>query len=179
MARRWGAPGPIGRGLRLLGMASGDESLALLHQAVEVTESSPAHLEHARALVALGSAMRRAGRRTDARDPLRRGLDAASRCGATELGRQARDELLIAGARPHRDSLTGPDALTPSERRVADLAATGLRNRDIARTLTVSSKTVEIHLTSVYRKLGISARAALAAALAGADDAANAVGTNS
>jgi DNA-binding CsgD family transcriptional regulator/tetratricopeptide (TPR) repeat protein len=177
MARRWGAPGPLGRALRLLGTVSGDEGLALLHQAVEVTEGSPAHLEHARALVALGSVMRRAGRRTDARDPLRRGLDAAARCGATELARQARDELLVAGARPHGDSLTGPGALTPSERRVADLAATGLRNRDIAHALSVSLKTVEIHLTSVYRKLGISTRAALPGALAGVEDAAHAAGT--
>jgi DNA-binding CsgD family transcriptional regulator/tetratricopeptide (TPR) repeat protein len=177
LARRWGAPGPLGRALRLQGSMNGDDGIALLHQAVEVTEGSPAHLEHARALVALGSVMRRAGRRTDARVPLRRGLDAATRCGATEVSRQARDELLVAGARPHRVSLTGPGALTPSERRVADLAADGLRNGDIAHTLSVSRKTVEIHLTSVYRKLGISTRAALAGALTGVEEAGHAVDT--
>jgi DNA-binding NarL/FixJ family response regulator len=57
--------------------------------------------------------------------------------------------------------------LTPSERRVADLAADGLSNRDIAQTLFVTPKTVEVHLTSAYRKLDIATRQQLADALAG------------
>jgi DNA-binding CsgD family transcriptional regulator len=84
------------------------------------------------------------------------------------LAERARADLLATGARPRRGPLTGPGSLTPSERRVADLAAEGRRNRESARVLYVSSKTVEVHLTSVYRKLGISTRSELRGALAGA-----------
>ena len=65
-----------------------------------------------------------------------------------------------------REALSGPESLTPSELRVAELAAAGHSNRDIAQTLYVTPKTVEVHLTSIYRKLGISTRATLADALA-------------
>ena len=89
----------------------------------------------------------------------------ASHCGAQPLAEHARNELYAAGGRPRREALTGPESLTPSERRVAELAAAGQSNRDIARTLYVTPKTVEVHLTSVYRKLGIRSRAALSKAL--------------
>ena len=112
-------------------------------------------------MTALGSALRRARRPTDARDPLRRGFEAASRCGAQPLAEYARAELYAAGGRPRRKALTGPDSLTPSERRIAGLAAGGASNREIAQTLYVTPKTIEVHLTSIYRKLGISRRAEL------------------
>jgi DNA-binding CsgD family transcriptional regulator len=161
-ARRWGAPGALGRTLRLLGTMRG---LAPLREAVEVTDGSAARLEHAKALTALGLALRRARQPARAREPLRRGFEAASRCGAQPLAELARAELYAAGGRPRREALTGPESLTPSERRVADLAAEGQSNRNIAQALYVTPKTVEFHLTSAYRKLGISSRAALAAAL--------------
>jgi DNA-binding CsgD family transcriptional regulator len=163
-ARHWGAPGALGHTLRLLGTARADAGL--LEEAVEVTERSSARLEHARALTALGQALRRARRPGDARDPLRRAFEVASRCGAQPLAEVARAELYAAGSRPRRDALTGPGSLTPSERRIADLAAEGQSNRDIAQALFVTPKTVEFHLTGVYRKLGISTRAALPGALA-------------
>ena len=72
---------------------------------------------------------------------------------------------MIAGGRPRRDALRGRDGLTPSELRVAQLAAAGQTNRQIAQALFVTQRTVENHLTSTYAKLGISARAALGAAL--------------
>lgn len=77
------------------------------------------------------------------------------------------EELVIAGARPKRVALSGVDALTASERRVAELAARGLRNREIAETLFVTQKTVEIHLGHTYAKLDIQGRSQLAAALGG------------
>jgi DNA-binding CsgD family transcriptional regulator len=163
-ARRWGAPGALGRTLRLLGTVRADAGL--LHEAVEVTGNSSARLEHAKALTALGMALRRARRPADARDPLRRAFEVASRCGAQPLAEAARAELYAAGGRPRREALTGPESLTPSERRIADLAAEGQSNRDIAQALFVTPKTVEFHLTGVYRKLGISTRAALPGALA-------------
>jgi DNA-binding CsgD family transcriptional regulator len=166
-ARRWGAPGALARTLRLLGVCRRDEGHELLREAVAVAEASPARLEYAKALSALGSALRRAGRRADAREALGRGFELATRCGAQPLVEWAKAELYASGGRPRREALSGPESLTPSERRIADLAADGHTNRDIAQTLYVTPRTVEGHLTSIYRKLGISARAALSAALAG------------
>jgi DNA-binding CsgD family transcriptional regulator len=165
VARRWGAPGALSRTLRLLGTMRSSAGIELLREAVAVAEASPARLEHAKALTALGLALRRGRRRSDAREPLRRAFELASRCGAQPLAATARTELYAAGGRPRREALTGPDSLTPSERRVADLAAAGHSNRDIAQTLYVTPKTVEVHLTSAYRKLGISARTELSGAL--------------
>jgi DNA-binding CsgD family transcriptional regulator len=164
-ARRWGAPGPLARALRLLGTIRRDDGHDLLREAVRIAEASPARLEHAKALVALGSAVRRAGQRSQSREPLRRGFELAARCGASPVADWARAELSSAGSRPRRDALTGPESLTPSERRVAELAAAGGSNRDIAQTLYVTPKTVEVHLTSIYRKLGISTRGALSDSL--------------
>ena len=72
---------------------------------------------------------------------------------------------MVAGARPQRLAFSGVDALTASERRVAELAVRGLRNREIAEALFVSLKTVEVHLGRVYTKLGIKGRSQLAEAL--------------
>jgi DNA-binding CsgD family transcriptional regulator len=102
-----------------------------------------------------------------ARDPLRRARELARRTGATGLENRIHDELLVAGARPQRVALAGIDSLTPSERRVADLAAEGLSNRAIAEALFVTVKTVEVHLGRTYGKLDIKGRPQLAAALVG------------
>ena len=158
-ARHWGAPGSLARTLRL------SSGLEQLHEAVETAAASTARLEHAKALTALGSALRLARRPSDARAPLRDAFEIASHCGAQPLAEHARNELYAAGARPRRQALSGPDSLTPSERRVAELAAAGESNREIARALYVTPKTVEVHLTSVYRKLGIRSRGSLANAL--------------
>jgi DNA-binding CsgD family transcriptional regulator len=128
---------------------------------------SAMRLDLAWTLFERGAAARRAGRRTEAREPLREALDLAGRLGAERLAVLVRDELLAAGARPQRAALSGPEALTPSERRVAELAATGLSNREVAETLWVTRKTVELHLGRSYAKLGIRSRAQLAAALGG------------
>ena len=165
-ARRWGAPGTLARALRLLGTVRREDGHEFLREAVLIAEGSPARLEHAKALVEFGSAMRRAGQRSESREPLRRGFELASRCGASPLAEWARTELYSAGGRPRREALSGPESLTPSERRVAELAAEGHSNRDIAQMLYVTPKTVEVHLTSLYRKLGIGKRAALSDSLA-------------
>jgi DNA-binding CsgD family transcriptional regulator len=166
LARQWGAPRALGKALRTAGLVEGGEAgLALLREAVDVLEGSPAALERARAFAELGAALRRANRRSDARDPLRRALELAHGCDAKPLAERAHTELLATGARPRRLVLTGVDALTPSERRVAAMAADGMTNRDIAQALFVTPRTVEVHLSSVYRKLGISARSQLPQAL--------------
>jgi DNA-binding CsgD family transcriptional regulator len=139
-----------------------DRGVELLTEAVAALERSEARLEHARALVDLGAAMRRAGRQTAARKRLGEGMELAHRCGATALVEQARDELHAAGARPRRVALTGADSLTPRERRIATLAAEGMSNKEIAQALFVTLRTVEMHLSNAYRKLDIQSRSQLA-----------------
>jgi DNA-binding CsgD family transcriptional regulator len=165
-ARRIGQPRAIGVALRAQALVGekGDQ-IELLEQAVAAFEAGPSRLEHARALVDLGAALRRIGRRTDAREPLRRGLDLSAACGASALAARAREELGAAGARPRRERLSGQEALTPSERRVARMAADGMTNREIAQALFVTMKTVAMHLTRTYEKLDISGRAQLPAGL--------------
>lgn len=166
-ARRWGSPWSLGIALRAAGLvAGGARGTALLSEAVEVLEPSAFHLEHARALTDLGAALRRAGRRADARQPLGRALDVASRCGATALVERARGELVAAGARPRRERRGGLSGLTPSELRVAGMAARGMTNAEIAQALFVTLRNVELHLTHVYQKLGLTSRAGLREAVA-------------
>jgi DNA-binding CsgD family transcriptional regulator len=158
-ARRFAAPVALGVALRTAGLLG--HRVELLQEAVEVLAPTQARLEHARALVELGAARRRHNDRVAARAPLRAGLDIAHRCGAAVLARQATDELSATGARPRKPALHGPDALTVSELRVAKLAAEGASNRAIAQALFVTVKTVELHLSACYRKLGITTRGEL------------------
>jgi ATP/maltotriose-dependent transcriptional regulator MalT len=168
IARAWGSPGTVGRSLRVLGTIEREDGLDHLREACALLEHAPARLEGAKALAALGEALRRTRRPTDAREPLRHALELAEICGATALVERTRTELYAAGVRPRRTSLHGVGSLTASERRVADLAANGLSNIDIAQTLYVTPKTVEVHLSSTYRKLGIGSRRKLPEALAAA-----------
>lgn len=165
-ARRVGRPRAVGVALRALGLIEGGApGREHLSRAEAVLSQGPARLEHARALVDLGAAMRRSGERVASREPLRAGLDLAVTAGATRLAEQARIELTAAGARPRRLHLTGRDALTPSELRVAALAGAGRTNNEVAQALFITPKTVDTHLTKAYAKLGISSRRDLAAAL--------------
>ena len=169
--RVFGAPRALGIALRAAGLArGGQEGLALLRESVAALDGSPALLERARSLAELGAALRRDGQRAAARDPLARALDLAARCGARPLAARARDELKAAGARPRRPWRTGVEALTPSELRVARLAAEGRSNREIACELYVTLKAIEGHLARAYAKLGIEGRSQLARALAAEKD---------
>jgi ATP/maltotriose-dependent transcriptional regulator MalT len=160
-ARRWGSAREVGRALRMLG--SDDD----LRESVDVLDSSSARLELLYSLTALGAAVRRRGRRMEARTVLARAVALADECGATLIGRRARSELIAAGARPRRTSMSGVRSLTASELRVAELAANGHSNREIAQILFVTQKTVEMHLSRSYRKLRIGSRVQLSAALHG------------
>jgi len=168
LARAFGRPRTLGMSLRASGVIEGGESgLELLAEAVVALERSQSPLELARALSDYGAALRRAGRRVQARAELERALDLAHRCGARRLANQARAELTAAGAKPRRDAITGRDALTASELRVARLAAEGLTNREIAQALFITTRTAKVHLNRVYSKLEITGRAHLADALGG------------
>jgi DNA-binding CsgD family transcriptional regulator len=166
LARRWGDPYAIGACLRVRGLVEvGEAGIGLLREAVEVLAGSQARLEHARVLVDLGAALRRANRRTEARESLREGIDLAQSLGAFRLAERANDEIAATGAKPRKVFPTGLDALTASELRVAQLAAAGMSNKEVAQTLFVTIKTVETHLSGAYRKLEISSRAQLDKAL--------------
>lgn len=166
-ARRIGQPRAIGVALRARGLlCRGEEQISLLRQACDALAASPSRLESARAQGDLGAALRRVGRRTEAREHLALALDVAAECGARAIAVRAREELLAAGARPRRERTSGVEALTASELRVANMAAGGMTNREIAQALFVTVKAVAMHLTHVYEKLHIDGRPQLATALA-------------
>jgi DNA-binding CsgD family transcriptional regulator len=139
--------------------ASGDEeqALAALAEAVELFRGLPLPLDLARALLAVGSAQRRARRKRDARISLERAVAIFDDRDAPLWAEQARRELARIGGRTRADS-----DLTASERRVADLVAEGLTNKEVARRLFVTDRTVEGHLSRIYAKLGVRSRAELA-----------------
>ena len=166
LTRRLGAPSHLALALRTLAQTErGQRALELLEEAVSLFERRPERLQHAYALIEYGAALRRAGRRAAAGDLLRQGLGLAERGGLKALAAQAVAELAAAGARTRRHTLSGIEALTPTERRVVDLAAGDLSNREIAQQLFVTIKSVEYHLSNAYRKLGVRSRTGLAAAL--------------
>ena len=166
LARTVGQPRAIGVALRTQALlCTGDAQLSLLTEAIVALEACPSRLELAYALTDLGAALRRASRRGEARLLLARALDLAVGCGATVLAARAHEELVTAGARPRRQRLTGVEALTASERRVAQMAAAGMTNREIAQALFVTIKAVALHLTHVYEKLDITGRTHLPGAL--------------
>jgi DNA-binding CsgD family transcriptional regulator/tetratricopeptide (TPR) repeat protein len=166
LARTFGAPRVLGISLRTAGIvASGQRGEDLLREAIDVLAGPDTRLELARTQVALGAQLRRHNRRVDARHLLRQGIDTAHHLGAVALAERAETELRATGAKPRRVLLTGLEALTASERRIAELAADGLTNREIAQSLFITDRTVEGHLTHVFYKLDVKSRTALRAAL--------------
>jgi DNA-binding NarL/FixJ family response regulator len=162
-AQGWGLPAALGVAQRAAGLATeGEERIARLEAAAATLSASALRTEEARARSDLGVALLRAGRRRDGRRELEEAVGLALGCGARSTARRAAEELDIAGASPRALPF---DELTPSERRVAEMAAAGRTNRQIAEQLYVSAKTVENHLTRVYAKLGVGSRRQLEGAL--------------
>jgi DNA-binding CsgD family transcriptional regulator/tetratricopeptide (TPR) repeat protein len=159
LARSFGVPITIGIALRRRASTeSGEEAVATLRESVDTLRPTEAllHLGHAEA--GLGRGLRRLGLQVEAREHLTIALDLAFRCGATALEKYTREELIAAGGRPRRPLLSGVESLTPTEIRIAHLAAQGLHNRDIAERLFVSRNTIAWHLRNVYRKLNVESR---------------------
>ena len=166
LARQVGTPVTLGVSLRVAAPFAPDPERAL-GEAISLLETANVRYEQGVALAALGAYRRRAGRRAEARDPLRRALDCAEHTGAQRLRDHAHSLLLAVGARPRRAALTGPEALTAAERQVAALAAAGKSNRQIAQQLFIAQATVETHLRHAFAKLAITSRADLPARLTG------------
>lgn len=169
MAERWGTPRARGMALTALGVTTpGQEGVRMLTEAVQVLSASPGRLEQAKGEYLLGRALLREGDPEGARERLRSSLD------LSVLRRDRRQvslssaALLAAGGRLRRGTDSPADALSGSERRVAARAANGATNREIAESLFLTVRTVELHLTSAYRKLGVRGRAELSDALSGA-----------
>lgn len=168
LCERSRVPHLLGEALRIQGELSPDpqEAVELLTRAVAILATTGSRTQYAQALISLGSTHRRQGRKTESRELLGQGTAIAAACGAEPLVRWASAEMEAAGVRVRRSAAVGAGLLTPSERRVAELASAGLGNRDIAARLFVSTKTVETHLSRTYRKLGIAGRDELGDALA-------------
>ncbi|MFE2148215.1 LuxR C-terminal-related transcriptional regulator, partial [Streptomyces sp. NPDC059456] len=163
LARVWNTPRTVGRALRVLGTATGGRrGLHLAQEAVEILRDAPADagMELVEALLAHGRQLLAAGERGRARDRLREAADLAERKGGLRLLALAEQALREGGAR-----IPASGALTGSERRIAELAAAGRTNTEIADLLHLARRTVETHLTSTYRKLGIRRRSELPATL--------------
>jgi DNA-binding CsgD family transcriptional regulator len=162
LARRLAGPIAVARALHALAQSTrGRERIGLLREAYAPLAHPAANLTRARVAVDLGATLRRERHAEEARRCLAEGLELALRCGCTPLAERAQDELAVAGGVPHHSPMFGRTALTPSELRVARLAAAGRTNAEIAQRLFVTRKTVEKHLAGVYRKLGIDSRAQL------------------
>jgi DNA-binding CsgD family transcriptional regulator len=153
---------------RAVAEADEEERVALCRRALGLAGGVNAVLHTVRLRLELGSTLSRLGSRVEARDALRPALAAADEAGAMPLAERARRELVATGLRPRRAAIEGAAALTPRQRQICTLAAAGKRNREIGHALFLSVKTVETHLASAYRKLGISSRDDLELALAGA-----------
>ena len=146
---------------RALTRAEHASAICDLEQAASLVGRT-APLERGWSLLDLGCRMRLNGESTAAREPLRQAMDLGAQRHANRLTDAARSELVATGARPRRSALSGPDALTASEHRVAELAKAGLSNKQIAQRLFITARTVETHLRHVYQKLGVTARGELA-----------------
>jgi DNA-binding CsgD family transcriptional regulator len=141
--------------LRAAGVLAGRDGIEPLRTSAERLASSPVRLEHAWSLLELGAALHLGGFSLEAREPLAHARELAHLCGAERTLARATALLRASGGRPRRIARTGIEALTPSERRVAALAAEGYSNLEIAQQLIVSVKTVEAHLSRVYGKLAL------------------------
>ncbi|ADB50468.1 ATP-dependent transcriptional regulator, MalT- like, LuxR family [Conexibacter woesei DSM 14684] len=163
------------RTLALAGLADalthdGDARVERLQAAALHAAAGPSPLVRAEVLLELGRALRHQRRPSDARTPLRQAIDLTRAAGATALAAEALSELEATGARRRREPAWGVESLTPREHELAQLAARGLTNTQIAERLFITRKTVETHMSAVLRKLEIGSRQELNVLLSGPED---------
>jgi DNA-binding CsgD family transcriptional regulator len=167
LATAAGTPWALGLTARCRALLAGDAATADdgYRQSIGYLQRTPVALAVARSRLVYGEWLRRQRRRRDARDQLRAALESFERMRANGFASRARAELAATG--DHVDSPANPARvqLTPQELQIAQLAAGGATNREIATRLFLSAATVDYHLGGVYRKLGVSRRVRLAKAL--------------
>ncbi|MFC7247533.1 BTAD domain-containing putative transcriptional regulator [Catellatospora aurea] len=158
-AETWGTPRARGRALRMLATVTpGAEAVELLTESAKLLADTQARLEQAQTACLLGRSLMELGHTQEARGRLQQGYELAGLCGAEPLKQEAAAMLQALGTRPRAVEVTGIGGLTPSEAKVAALAAEGKTNKEIAQQLYVTVKTVEQHLTGAFRKLGVTSR---------------------
>ncbi|WP_435833422.1 LuxR C-terminal-related transcriptional regulator [Streptomyces bungoensis] len=168
LVTRWDTARGAGLAALARGLATpGPDGHRLLDEACAHFAASPARLLRARAEYALGRALLTTGDPRSARPRLRTALDLMTGCGAGSTADGVRRRLAEAGGRPHRRTGHPGNALTGRERRVALMAMAGRSNREIAEALYITRRTVELHLTHTFQKLGVSRREDLAGVLRG------------
>ena len=163
LAQGWGAPRALSTALAAVGVVTLDRDAAL--EAVRVLDGTQAESHRAAAQVDLGAVLSQTGAADQAHGHLQAGYALARTIGARPAWLRAARYLKHAGGRPDLGQLRGVSALTAQEHAVAKRAATGATNRQIADDLVLTQRTVEQYLTSTYRKLGITGRSQLAAAM--------------
>ena len=139
-------------------MAEGPEAEAHFVESLELISTAPTSTEAARTRLVYGEWLRRQKRRTDAREQLREAHATFAAMGARAYAERAHRELLATGGRARKRRDDTANDLTPQERTVAQLAASGATNQEIAGRLYLSASTVDYHLGKVYRKLEVRSR---------------------
>jgi DNA-binding CsgD family transcriptional regulator len=164
-ARAKGQPWSIARAERCRGLLCEEDFEPCFERALELHDQTLDVFEAACTRLAYGGRLRRARQRVRAREQLRSSLDVFDRLGARPWSQRARDELAATGETARRRDPSTLDDLTPQELHIAQLLVTGRTTREVAAALFLSPKTIEYHLRSVYRKLGVKSREDLAGAL--------------
>lgn len=157
--------------------ADGDEAEKFYQESVELLGQVPVALEQARTRLLFGEWLRRGKRRSDARTQLRAAYESFDSFGATPYAERARTELLATGETARRRTEETRFDLTPRERQVASMAASGLTNAEIATRLFVTTSTVEFHMNKVFRKLGVTSRRQIPRAIGAPGSGTGASGT--
>ena len=165
-AERIGQPYPRAIAFRCQGLLAPQDSYEKQFlRALELHAMDGNIFATARTRLAYGERLRRSGRRVDAREQLKQAITVFDRLNAAPWSTRARSELRATGERVSPRNPVSNEELTPQERQVALLAAEGKTNREIGTQLFLSPKTIEWHLSHVYRKLGITSRGKLSRAL--------------
>jgi DNA-binding CsgD family transcriptional regulator len=170
LTRTAGTPWGLGLLARCQALMGPDEHAEAQYlTSVELLGRVPVDLDLAHTRLLFGEWLRRRRRRAQAREHLRAAHQLFDSCGAAGFAERARAELLATGEQVRKRTVPAPGDLTPQERQVAILAASGNTNAEIASRLFITVSTVEFHLNKVFRKLGISSRRQIAALLRGPD----------
>ncbi len=163
MAAAKGQPWSLARSARALGICAPDDAAEdHFRRALDLHARTPDVFETARTELAFGSRLRRDRKRVEARPLLRSALETFERLGAAPWADKAAAELEATGETVRRREANAMDDLTPQERQIAQMLASGRTTREAAAALFISPKTVEYHLRHVYLKLDIRSRDALA-----------------